>query len=483
MLKMLTPRNIIILLCIYINVHQKCKTEQQRQQHGILKTFIQDQLLNNQQTSTMTSLHRSIAQVCQQIGLLDHWNTLFFSIQTIDDIFNLADGLRDALTPDKPANQQSTNTSDQPAQTSTTDHIDSEMEENSMDDVLLDVDTLEKNKFPESSSIGIFLTKLCLSFDLMSFEAISEVFSSFKQSAEDIQVMDSSATNSPQILPESIWSNDEANRFLDHLAGQLDSSLNIQMDKVQFHSRLHELSKNLVDISKIYYAQYLYAKYHDDFEAALENLYRYFDYTLLNGGRSKYHYALLSLATLHLKFGHVEEAKSTLNEATHVARINRDEDCLSYALTWLKRIEASNPSDHPQHYPNSHRMVHDSKLHDLLGLNLLFDAKEALMQGKHDQLVQNALNTVSVMQEQYQINHVVNAYRLVETMYEATRGKLSEAIQHLEETLQNTPSESEEYSGSAEDTSLCHALYAFLVSLYFFFIVLNATTHAVLTEI
>ncbi|ODV87373.1 hypothetical protein CANARDRAFT_26772 [[Candida] arabinofermentans NRRL YB-2248] len=88
-------------------------------------------------------------------------------------------------------------------------------------------------------------------------------------------------------------------------------------------------------IPSVYYIEYLECWKQGDYEGSFNALHRYFDYMMSNRQQLFYHYALLSLATLHASFGSDDEALRAIDEAIVVARENKDLDCLNYLLTWL----------------------------------------------------------------------------------------------------------------------------------------------------
>ncbi|KAL0019066.1 hypothetical protein WJX79_009117 [Trebouxia sp. C0005] len=91
----------------------------------------------------------------------------------------------------------------------------------------------------------------------------------------------------------------------------------------------------------------------DDFLAAVDSLYKYFDYSTGQTARptggaagaepSKGHLqdALLTLGSAHAHFGHVQEALLALNEAVRIAQQHNDNVALAHALSALCHILAT----------------------------------------------------------------------------------------------------------------------------------------------
>ncbi|KAL8722249.1 MAG: hypothetical protein Q9225_001236 [Loekoesia sp. 1 TL-2023] len=88
----------------------------------------------------------------------------------------------------------------------------------------------------------------------------------------------------------------------------------------------------------LYYMQFLEAWKAGDYPSSFENLHRYFDYTMQNGARGMYQYALLNLAILHADFGCFAEAITAMQETIATARENHDLPCLNYSLSWLNQF-------------------------------------------------------------------------------------------------------------------------------------------------
>lgn len=49
-------------------------------------------------------------------------------------------------------------------------------------------------------------------------------------------------------------------------------------------------------------------------------------------------YAVLNLASLHFRFGHLDMAMAAINETVRIAQQNGDRVCVAYALAWLHQL-------------------------------------------------------------------------------------------------------------------------------------------------
>ncbi|KAK5163336.1 APC5 protein [Saxophila tyrrhenica] len=97
------------------------------------------------------------------------------------------------------------------------------------------------------------------------------------------------------------------------------------------------------------------------YEGALENLHRYFDYSLVGRGadgagargaegavgggmETYYQYALLHLSVLHADFERWGECVDALGECIGTARENNDPTCLNFALSYLLYLRQAHPN-------------------------------------------------------------------------------------------------------------------------------------------
>ncbi|XP_078178031.1 anaphase-promoting complex subunit isoform X2 [Carex rostrata] len=138
---------------------------------------------------------------------------------------------------------------------------------------------------------------------------------------------------------------------------QIEGYLNEQADLLEknsssvplnsFNAALSHIQKLAPNLHRVQYLQYLNALYHDDFVSAADSLHHYFDYSAGKDGLfnrispqvpqsgiilGRYEAALLSLGTLHSRFGHSKTALDALTEAVCFSQRNNDDACLTYTL-------------------------------------------------------------------------------------------------------------------------------------------------------
>lgn len=100
--------------------------------------------------------------------------------------------------------------------------------------------------------------------------------------------------------------------------------------------RLKQMSDAGLAVPKLsHYLAFLDAWRAGDYFSAVDNLHRYFDYTMQNRERTFYQYALLNLAILQADFGCHAEAIPAMQEAISTARETKDVTCLNFCMSWL----------------------------------------------------------------------------------------------------------------------------------------------------
>lgn len=97
------------------------------------------------------------------------------------------------------------------------------------------------------------------------------------------------------------------------------------------------------NIPSYYYVKYLEALHDLDYHNAFLALHQYFDYMVSNNSKYFYHFALISLASLHQYFGEDQKALDAIQEAVSVARENKDNNTLTFILSWLYNFMKTKP--------------------------------------------------------------------------------------------------------------------------------------------
>jgi len=192
--------------------------------------------------------------------------------------------------------------------------LDNEDEESIPDKMVLD----------NHSVFGMFVRRCRVEYLKLSFEKTSELFAMFNsyrygyasfmssQSDEHSVMGKKSALDSPlDINADYIggWvSNHDMARFLDREAHALDKNGTSKVKPFELHDRLSFLQRHAPELVKACHVRFLSCIRVGEYEGAIENLHRFFDYCLLNRETPLYQYALLNLAILEQKFGHKQKA-------------------------------------------------------------------------------------------------------------------------------------------------------------------------------
>ncbi|SAL96485.1 hypothetical protein [Absidia glauca] len=124
-------------------------------------------------------------------------------------------------------------------------------------------------------------------------------------------------------------SDNQMDHFLTRQAEMIEKTGTSDIPPALLHQYLDYLQKNAPDIGKIYQVRFLNYIRTGEYEGAVSNLHRFFDYCFLYKGTPMYQYALLNLGVLEAKFGHSRASLYALEDAVNVAREYHDDDCLN----------------------------------------------------------------------------------------------------------------------------------------------------------
>lgn len=102
-------------------------------------------------------------------------------------------------------------------------------------------------------------------------------------------------------------------------------------------------NSNFNKLPQYYYICYLENLADLNYNGAFKSLHQYFDYVVSSNSKHFYHFALISLASLHEYFGENEKALDSIEEAISVARENKDNEALTYILSWIFNFMQNKP--------------------------------------------------------------------------------------------------------------------------------------------
>ncbi|KAL0884534.1 hypothetical protein Bca101_008515 [Brassica carinata] len=134
-------------------------------------------------------------------------------------------------------------------------------------------------------------------------------------------------------------------------------------------SFLEQLQNLAPELHRVHFLRYLNKLHSDDYVAALDNLLRYFDYSMYG----RYEIALLCLGMMHFRFGHPNLALEVLTEAVRVSQQLSNDTCLAYTPAAMSNLLSE------MGIANSLRRADSLKLRRLVASNHLAMAKFELM--------------------------------------------------------------------------------------------------------
>lgn len=202
------------------------------------------------------------------------------------------------------------------------------------------------------SILGLYVTKSTSSLDVLKFDELFLLYQAFVHFREPLRsTIDALLDAADTILLPTPTSS------LPSIVSILKYDLELLIDKqVSFFEvngahtppRLREimlqmalqnasLIQNILynNFPAYHYLRYLENLYESNYNGALEELHRYFDYMVSSNSKYFYHFALVSRASLYHHFGELENALDTIEEAVAVARENKDNATLTFILSWL----------------------------------------------------------------------------------------------------------------------------------------------------
>lgn len=191
------------------------------------------------------------------------------------------------------------------------------------------------------SPIGVFVGEMLLTFENMMFEGLSRLY-------DELLLYRQESSFKGFLSPiESINFLDSELKNIEHMIGK------VTCDDINRH--IEKIKTIIPDIPKVHLLSYKNYLLNGDFASAVDKLYQYFDYAIeyelnhamlnqkddyaRNGSSFKsIPYAPLSLASLHIQFGHIEEAKKLVLEAMRFIQGSDNEHALIVALSLMCQI-------------------------------------------------------------------------------------------------------------------------------------------------
>ncbi|XP_076090764.1 anaphase-promoting complex subunit 5-like [Mytilus galloprovincialis] len=237
-----------------------------------------------------------------------------------------------------------------------------------------------------SSILGLFLRRMIVAFEKLSFSQVTKLFTRYKDYYEAGQVgmgmdesdqfggslIDSITSQSGRFrsglglgksfershhgdgksddVDGGFFSYKQAEYFISRQGFLLQHNENEALSPAKLQEKITDMLRSNPDMAEAHFLSYLNSLRVKEYCTALHNLYHYFDRNTnigsdgSSGNKNREEavsrrYAALNLASLHYRFGHRDESLAALHEAIRMAQETNDHECLQHALSWLHRLE------------------------------------------------------------------------------------------------------------------------------------------------
>lgn len=252
---------------------------------------------------------------------------------------------------------------------------------------LLVSDNSDQPVITKSSVFGLFIRRMILAFEKLSFSQMTDLYAKFQRyyeaanleaGCEESQDFGGSLTDSAMSLSGVRFSRmgrsldafqltgdrkltedfggfnsqRQAEYFILQQVFLLQHNQNEALSPSDLQDKIMDMLKADPDMAEAHFLSYLNSLRVKEYCTAVHNLFHYFDRktsSSIDPNQSAQQnkpkdeevhrrYAALNLASLHYRFGHKEEAKAALREAIGMAQDTNDNVCLQHALGWLHRL-------------------------------------------------------------------------------------------------------------------------------------------------
>ena len=207
-------------------------------------------------------------------------------------------------------------------------------------ELINNIKQLLDSKVQKSSIVGLFIRRMWLYFDKLSFSAVSQLFHDYfdylqrgkhKSSIKQVLFQQLKTETCPQQMQYFISKQMNLIQINEKLA--LSPNELLEAIKLNCDDGFLGLSSPQNEFNDLHFLKYMNSLRINEFPAAKESLMAYFD-----GNNIPRCWAALSLAILHLHFKHNELALESLKECISTAQESNDEKCLEYALLWISKV-------------------------------------------------------------------------------------------------------------------------------------------------
>lgn len=217
----------------------------------------------------------------------------------------------------------------------------------------------------KSSVLGLFIRRMLLTFDKLSFSNVVKLHksfsqyydSAFKKDKDDIsdEANNDSDSDNPAEFNQILASQKQTEFFISQQASLFQINEQEAYPPAELQKKIEELLRGNPDFAEAHYLSYLNSLRVKEYLGAVKSLHHYFDRctsltpetkppasTNSDDVNRSFRYAALNLGILHAKFGHKDEALAALKEAIRTAQEASDNTCLQHALSWLYHLTPQN---------------------------------------------------------------------------------------------------------------------------------------------
>ncbi|KAK3923376.1 Anaphase-promoting complex subunit 5 [Frankliniella fusca] len=250
----------------------------------------------------------------------------------------------------------------------------------------------------KSSIIGLFLRRIIIFFDKLTFSQVVAVYRSYKAyyyraklAGTDLRYSSDNYAAGSSTLPDSVlsedmdissatghdseykvprpssrgalktdlmalegevvsWTRRQAELFIAQQVNLLQNNEILALSPPKLQEKIRDILQANPDYAEAHYLSYLNCLRVREYCGAIDSLFHCFDRntaiaassTSIDDKNRSFRYATLNLAILHAQFGQRGEALCALREAVQMAHEANDDICLQHAQTWLYRLSNNN---------------------------------------------------------------------------------------------------------------------------------------------
>lgn len=201
--------------------------------------------------------------------------------------------------------------------------------------------------FAENTVFGDYVTQIIVALQQTPFTALMRLcqqFERYKKRKKQVRTAlggnQNALDHSIDLGLQNLTSTPESIAYL-HREAEIIESLVGVLPRHVITERIEKLRNRLPHAPQVCFLFYLVCLHHGDYLGAVDKLHQYFDHLLVQHSMPNstlLPYAVLNLAAVHLRFGHIDEALELVREVTAHVQRRKDDVCLARTLSLLYRL-------------------------------------------------------------------------------------------------------------------------------------------------